>query len=92
MYDWEACQSEPFSCCCLLQLLATDLPVIYILCFKWAEGETSFLDSQSFLPYSCKGTCLQNEINLIAGKAVIKFVLVTETGILPSEGVLICKD
>jgi len=30
---------------------------------------------------------LQNEINIIAGKAVIKFVLVTETGILPSEGV-----
>jgi hypothetical protein len=58
-----------------------------MLCFKWAEGGTSFLDLQSFLQCSCKGTCLKNEINFIAGKAVIKFVLVTETGILPSEEV-----
>jgi hypothetical protein len=27
------------------------------------------------------------KLNFIAGKAVIKFVLVTETGILPLEGV-----
>jgi hypothetical protein len=86
MSDWEACYSEPFSCCYLIQLLATDLPVVYILCFKWVEGGTSFLDSQSFLQCSCKGTCLQNEINFIARKVVIKFVLVTETRILPSEG------
>jgi hypothetical protein len=61
---------------------------IIIICFTWVEGRKS-LDLQSFLQCSFKVTCLQNEINFIVGKAVIKVVLVVviETGILPSEGV-----